>query len=65
MITDKKAMAEWKRKHDLHVMLLMERFKFTKTQAVVQAYARGVEGLPDLMGTAAPLVPPAPPVDKK
>lgn len=50
MIIDKKALAEYKRKHDLHVLLFMERHKVTKSVAIVQVYAAGIEGLAKLMG---------------
>lgn len=49
IMTDKKALAAWKVKHDLHVLLLMERFKLTKAQALLQAYHGGVETLARLM----------------
>lgn len=56
MITDKKALAEFKRKHDLHVLLFMERHKVTKAVAVVQVYAAGIDGLAKLLGQPEPLV---------
>lgn len=59
MITDKKALAEYKRKHDLHVLLFMERHRVTKSVATVQVYAAGVEGLAKLLGQGDVLAPEA------
>lgn len=50
MIIDKKALATWKRNHELHVLLLMQRHNITKSAALVQAYAAGNEGLTELLG---------------
>lgn len=46
---DRKRMSEAKRKFDLHVLLLMERDGLTKTQAQVEAYVAGMNGLTLLM----------------
>ena len=45
VITDKKALLNWRTNHDLHVLLIMKRHGLTKSQALVQAYHEGAEGL--------------------
>lgn len=45
MVKDKKAFASWKTNNELHVMLCMKQNGLTKSQAGVQAYFEGVEGL--------------------
>ncbi|GHA11875.1 hypothetical protein GCM10007989_02780 [Devosia pacifica] len=45
VITDKKALLNWRTNHDLHVLLIMKQHKLTKSQALVQAYHEGAEGL--------------------
>lgn len=45
VMTDKKALLNWRTNHDLHVLLLMKQHGLTKGQATVQAYCEGVEGL--------------------
>lgn len=64
MILDKKALSNFKRGLDLHVLLIMEQEKVTKAAALAQAYHEGVEGR---ARRTAPPAPPAPPVvsDKK
>jgi len=47
---DKKAQAEYKRKHDLHVLLIQEAEKVSKSQATIQAYAEGIEGVAKRLG---------------
>ena len=44
-VLDKKALQTWRRKHDLHVLLIMERDGLSKPNALVQAYHEGIEGL--------------------
>lgn len=41
MITDKKALANWKRKFELHTQLIMQATGCTKTVAQVNAYHEG------------------------
>lgn len=53
IMTDKKAVSNWKTKHDLHVLLIMQTHGLTKAQAIVQAYAEGVEGVSKRLGTNA------------
>lgn len=50
VMTDKKAIANWRLNHDLHVGLIMKTHGLTKTVASVQAYAEGVEGLTKRLG---------------
>lgn len=50
VLTDKKAVANWRTKHDLHVLMIMEKNGLTKAQAVVQAYHEGVDGLNKRLG---------------
>jgi len=45
MMLDKKAMAAFKNKHMLHVLLIVDQEKVSKSLAQVQAYHEGVEGL--------------------
>lgn len=45
VITDKKAVLNWRTNHDLHVLMIMKQHGMTKGQASVQAYAEGVDGL--------------------
>lgn len=45
VMTDKKAVANWRTNYDLHVLMIMKQHGLTKAQAIVQAYAEGVEGL--------------------
>lgn len=42
---DKKALAAWKSNFDLHVLLIIRQNGLSKSQAVIQAYHEGVEGL--------------------
>jgi len=41
MIHDKKILAGYKRKFDLHVLLLQEKHGLNRSAAMVQAYAAG------------------------
>lgn len=50
VITDKKALQNWRTNHDLHVLLIMKQHGLTKPLALVQAYAEGVDGLTKRMG---------------
>lgn len=52
MTPDKKRLAEAKRKMDLHVLLLQEKFGYTKSQAQVEAYVGGIIALDALMKTS-------------
>lgn len=45
LITDKKAVLNWKTNLDLHTLLVMKTHGLSKGQALVQVYAEGVEGL--------------------
>ncbi|QCS37254.1 hypothetical protein [Tortoise microvirus 75] len=45
MMLDKKALATFKNKNMLHVLLIMDQEKVSKSTAIVQAYHEGVEGL--------------------
>lgn len=45
VLTDKKALANWRTNFDLHVLMIMKQHSLTKAQAVVQAYHEGVVGL--------------------
>lgn len=50
IITDKKALLNWRNKHDLHVLMIMNKHGLTKGQALVQAYHEGPEGLGKRLG---------------
>lgn len=54
---DKKAQDEYKRKHDLHVLLIQEQEKATKAKATIQAYAEGIEGVAKRLGQGDLLSP--------
>lgn len=45
ILTDKKALLNWRTNHDLHVLMIMKRHGLSKGQALVQAYFEGAEGL--------------------
>lgn len=45
MAKDKKSFAAWKANNDLHVLLVIKQDGLSKSQAVVQAYFEGVDGL--------------------
>lgn len=47
---DKKALASWKANADLHVLLIMRQNGVSKSQATVQAYHEGVDGLSKRLG---------------
>ena len=50
ILTDKKALANWKRNHDLHVLLVMKQHNIAKAEALVQVYHEGSEGLNKRLG---------------
>lgn len=50
VLTDKKAVQNWKANHDLHVLLIIKQNGLTKSQAVVQAYHEGLDGLNKRLG---------------
>lgn len=54
-IMDKKALAAVKSKFDLHVLLVMEQEKCSKSHAITQAYHEGIEGVAKRLG--APVIP--------
>lgn len=45
MMLEKKALANFKNKQLLHVLLIMDQEKVTKSAAIVQAYHEGPEAL--------------------
>jgi hypothetical protein len=45
VLTDKKALLNWRTNHDLHVLMIMKQHGLTKAQALVQAYHEGSDGL--------------------
>lgn len=51
-LLDKKALATWKNKHNLHVLLVLDQEGCTKAVAEAQAYHEGVEGLAARQGHA-------------
>lgn len=50
VLTDKKAVQNWRANHDLHILLIIKQNGLTKSQAVVQAYHEGHEGLNKRLG---------------
>lgn len=71
-ILEKKALATWKNKHALHVLLIIDQEGCNKVVAEAQAYHEGVEGLAVRQHVTEPMLPlreatpPAPPpVDPK
>lgn len=59
MILEKKALANWKMKHDLHVLLIMTQENCTKAVAQAQAYHEGLTGLTARQKPAEAPTPPA------
>lgn len=47
---EKKAFAQAKTDHDLHVLLLMKKFDMSKANALVRAYVDGRGGIAALLG---------------
>lgn len=50
VLTDKKALQNWRNKHDLHVLLVMQQNGLSKAQALVQVYHEGADGLNKRLG---------------
>lgn len=61
MMLEKKAMTTYKNKQMLHVLLIMDQEKVSKSVATIQAYHEGVEGLGARQVPKAPKPPETPP----